>query len=449
MIIESIPTLGRLGCKGGEWIEIDDAKITQYESIEYGLLYHSAKSGGFLQLDRSGHKWIQINESQAKRNLRHVSKANSDDVSAIICEIITSQNVDLVGPLAGYPTGVYECGPNERILVTNAPRFVEPVSGDCSTIITLLRQQLGDGQLPYLLGWLKVAVNSVRTHRYTPGQAVAFAGPGGVGKTFVQEHIVTPLLGGRMARPYQYMSGQTPFNAELCKAEHLMISDEIGKTDLESRTEFGAKLKDICVNHSQKLHGKHKDGYTIRPYWRLTISLNNNEQYMKILPPLDESVMDKLTLFKLEKPDCLPTDEQREAFAAAIASELPAFAHFLESFAIPVEIRSNRYGVAHYHHPELVDLMTQLEKEGELLELIDMELWPDGAGDPFKGTATELYNRLTSSVSNVQRRVEHLVRGGTWCGRLLAKLKRPGSRVQSSVCEGKTVWHISPPGRDF
>ncbi len=252
-----------------------------------------------------------------------------------------------------------------------------------------------------------------------------------------------------MARPYQYMSGQTPFNAELCKAEHLMISDEIGKTDLESRTEFGAKLKDICVNHSQKLHGKHKDGYTVRPYWRLTISLNNNEQYMKILPPLDESVMDKLMLLKLQKPDCLPTDDQREAFAAAIASELPAFAHYLESFRIPDEIRSNRYGVTHYHHPELVDLMTQLEKEGELLELIDMELWPDGEGDLFKGTATELYNRLTSSTSNVQRRVENLVRSGTWCGRLLAKLKRPGSRVQSAVGEGKTTWYIEPPGRDF
>src|SRR6266478_86630 len=256
MIIENIPTLGRLGCKGGEWIEIDDAKLAQSDAVQYGLLYHAAKNGGFLQTDRPGSKWIQITESQAKRHLRYVSKANSDDVGAIICEIITSQNVDLVGPLAGYPTGVYACGANERILVTNAPQFVEPIAGDYSTILTLLRQQLGEVQLPYLLGWLKVAVNSLRTHRYTPGQAVAFAGPGGVGKTFVQEHIVTPLLGGRMARPYQYMSGQTPFNAELCKAEHLMISDEIGKTDLESRTEFGAKLKDICVNHSQKLHGK-------------------------------------------------------------------------------------------------------------------------------------------------------------------------------------------------
>ena len=331
MILEDIPTLGRLGCKDGEWIEIDDAKLSQSEAIQYGLLYHASKNGGFLQIDRSGSKWIQITESQAKRCLIR-DGVRKDDVSGIICDIITSQNIDLVGPLAGYPTGVYACGPNERILVTNAPKFIDAVPGNCETILTLLRQQLGEEQLVYLLGWLKVAINSVRTHKHVPGQAAVFGGGAGVGKTFLQDNIITPLLGGRMARPYQYMSGQTPFNAELCKAEHLMISDEIGKTDLESRAELGVKLKDICVNHNQKLHGKHKDGYTIRPYWRLTISVNDNENSMKILPPLDDETWEKILLLKFSMPDCLPEPEDRERYLAAITAELPAFAHYLESF---------------------------------------------------------------------------------------------------------------------
>jgi hypothetical protein len=438
-------TLGRLMCHGGEWTEVKNPDISQSESIQYGLLYHSSKGGGFMQLDRSGTKWITINESQAKRHLKHVSEiTDKEAISATVCGIITAQNVDLVGPLAGYPTGVYGCGPNERILVTNTPKFIRPVPGNCATILKLLQEQFGETQLPYFLGWLKVAVSSVTTHRYVPGQAAVFAGVAGAGKTLIQTMIVTPLLGGRSARPYQYMCGQSTFNADLCQAEHLMISDEIGKTDLESRTEFGAKLKDICVNHEQKLHGKHKDGYTVRPYWRLTISLNNDEQYMKILPPLDVSVEDKLMLFKLEMPDCLPKEEEREAFAAAIAAELPAFAFYLETFVIPTEIKSNRYGVIHYHHPELVDLMTQLEREGELLELIDMYF----DGRPFEGTATDLYSLLVSSGSVVNRRVESLVRSGTACGRLLAKLRRPGTRVQSTASKGKTYWHIAPLADD-
>jgi len=94
-------------------------------------------------------------------------------------------------------------------------------------------------------------------------------------------------------------------------------------------------------------------------------------------------------------------------------------------------------------------MMTQLKREGELLELIDMELWPQGEGEAFKGTATELYNRLTISTSSVHRQVERLARTATSLGRLLARLRRPKSRVQSTKHDGSTVWHIEPPTPDF
>jgi len=54
---------------------------------------------------------------------------------------------------------------------------------------------------------------------------------------FMQK-ILTPILGGRAARPYRYMIGTTDFNSDLFLAEHLMIEDEAAATDISSRKHF-------------------------------------------------------------------------------------------------------------------------------------------------------------------------------------------------------------------
>lgn len=199
-------------------------------------------------------------------------------------------------------------------------------------IITLLRQQFGEEQLPYLLGWLKVAIRSAKTHKYMPGQALGLFGRPGTGKTFIQDHLITPLLGGRDAKPYQFMCGKTDFNADLFAGEHLVISDENAHTDLASRRNFGTKIKDLCVNHRQKLHEKRKTGFMVAPFWLLSISANDEPENLMIMPPIDRSIADKVMLFKIDMPESLPDDEQREEFAAQIKSELRAFVGYLGRF---------------------------------------------------------------------------------------------------------------------
>ena len=105
-------------------------------------------------------------------------------------------------------------------------------------------------QRAYFYGWLKMAEKSVRESAPMPGQAVVFAGPRNAGKNFVQD-LITAMLGGRVARPYQWIIGSTTFNADLFEAEHLMIADEVPFQDLASRRVFGSKIKDISVNSIQ------------------------------------------------------------------------------------------------------------------------------------------------------------------------------------------------------
>jgi hypothetical protein len=336
---------------------------------------------------------------------------------------VTHQDVKFASPLAGYPVGVYNAGPDAHMLVTTAPRFIEPVSGDYSTILALLSQQLGGEQLPYFLAWLKTAVSSVRSHRYVPGQALCLLGAPGTAKTFVQDHIITPLLGGRDAKPYQYMTGQTPFNSDLFIGEHLVISDENAHTDLASRVNFGTKIKDICVNHRQKLHAKHREGVMTSPLWRLSLSCNDEPENLRILPPVDAAIADKLMLLKVDMPDCLPSEDRREEFADKIKSELPAFAAYLEAYVIPQGIKSNRYGVSHFHHPDILAALDELAPETELLNLIDIELWKGAlADDLWEGTSTELSQRLTSTSSQVRAPAQHMLRSSQTCGRYLKRL---------------------------
>jgi hypothetical protein len=51
------------------------------------------------------------------------------------------------------------------------------------------------------------------------------------------------MLGGPSAKPYHYMTGKTTFNADLFRAEHLMIEDEAPYTSFHELRKFRTELK--------------------------------------------------------------------------------------------------------------------------------------------------------------------------------------------------------------
>jgi hypothetical protein len=368
-----------------------------------------------------------------------------------LLRIQQTRNVAYASRLAGYPVGCFTMG-QKRVLVTEPLRLIEPKAGEWPLLCGILRGMLNldsVDQRPYFYGWLKCAITGLRRGKWMPGQVIAFAGPRESGKSLMQS-VITKLLGGRYAKPYLYMSGRTDFNLDSFQGEHLMVEDECESVDIRSRRHFAGHIKQVAANKTHQCHGKNKDGVVLEPLWRMTISLNDDPERLLVLPPIDDDVADKIMLFKVAWSAMpMPTDtpDQKEAFEKALAAELPAFVHFLLNYEIPEDLRSARYGIKHYHHPELLEALSETTPETRLLNLIDMEIFRGVPPlTPPEYTAIELETLLTRDNSSVRREARNLLTYGTACGSYLGRLaKAEDGRVSRRVLHGTTYWTIQPP----
>jgi hypothetical protein len=400
--------------------------------------------------------WIAFNETQFKRELRQRGVSpivpKSSHVSPLDeCLLGIQHNFDVhySGALAGYQAGVYDMG-ERRILVTESPRIIEPKRGTWPKLHSFIGGLLKDpvfDQARYLYGWLKVAYEAMRAHQRRPGQVLVEAGVHDCGKSLLQ-NIITLILGGRSARPYQFMSGLTPFNSDLFEAEHLMIEDEQASTDIRARRNFGAQLKNMTVIDWQRCHAKNRVPISLTPFWRLTISVNDEPENLMVLPPIDDSIEDKLIILRTSKsamPMPTATLDQRKMFWETLERELPAFLHFLVEWEIPQELLSERFGIAHFHHPEILQAIDALAPEFRLLSLIDDRLFL-GGDDVWEGTAEELERFLTGDDSTCKFEARRLFTFNTACGVYLARLsKKHPYRVSRKFRHGQSIWRIDCP----
>jgi len=78
------------------------------------------------------------------------------------------------------------------------------------------------------------------------------------------------------------------------------------------------------------------DAITLRPFWRMVISGNDDEAGLQICPALSPSLVDKLLILRARRAEGLPvTNEEQDAWAKKIRAELPAFAHWLLRYQPP------------------------------------------------------------------------------------------------------------------
>ncbi len=73
----------------------------------------------------------------------------------------------------------------------------------------------------------------------------------------------------------------------------------------------------LTTDLKQRCHAKHREPLTLTPFWRLSISVNDEPENLMVLPPIDESLGDKMILLKArrtEMPMPTGTTEERDAF---------------------------------------------------------------------------------------------------------------------------------------
>jgi hypothetical protein len=410
--------------------------------LSQDVFYEPASAHYWIPHPKGG--WIRVNESGAKRFLQDKGIATKKPDGALMSPmdralLSLNQNMDVVyaNPLCGFNAQVIAIQGGQRALVTTSPQLIKPVQGQFPAIAKLLwglfyeKPEKFDPasdlekllqatpedlktleQARYFLSWLSVALKTQRSGERRPGQAVALLGPRDCGKSFLIDHIIVPSLGGRVAEPYQFMSGQTPFNGQLFVAEVLKVDDQSALKDIASRRAFGMAIKRFSANDQSECHAKFRQGIVLPIFWRLVIAANDDDEDLMVLPPIDEGLQDKLMLFRCEKrPMPMPTNtiEQRKAFAQVIHKELPAFCDYLKNWSIPEELIAGRFGVKEYHHPKIIETLNRLNPEHVLLELLVSCLFPNPTTDPWKGTLTELEHELTSNTSPlIQSKVKRL-----------------------------------------
>jgi len=386
----------------------------------------------YLVQDTKGERLI-LNETQLARKLRIVGFSGriskGDTASAIDRAIHTIQqdrNVHFTGPLAGYSEGLREFN-GKRVLVTGGPRIIVPAEGAFETLKALFEGVLGAEQAAYYYGWLRVSYDALRRSEPRPGQAIVFAGPRDCGKSLIQ-NIVTEILGGRAAKPYQSMTGGTAFNADLFGAEHLTVEDEQPSTDIRARRNFGSEIKKVTVNEWQRLHAKHRDAIMLKPFWRISVSINDEAENLLVLPPLDDSIRDKLMIFHAKRPEGgfdTATPEKRAEYWAKLTGELPAFLHWLTAvYQIPEEQVCPRFGVKGYLNPSIVRALNEQAPEARLLLLIDAFFWGGhgDAGAELRLTAEQITASLTGIGSGVEHEARRLLSWNGACGTYLARI---------------------------
>lgn len=434
-------------------------KVEIVQPIEPEEFYYEKYSKEYLLCNKRK-SWLSLAESQFKKelayrgmNTRTEKGDNISEADEFIINLRDTNDIDYAGPLAGYKAGFYELNGN-RILVTNSPHIIKPLPGEWINIKELISGLLYDekyDQISFLYGWLKIAYQSLSSGKLRPGQALAMCGPHNCGKSLLQL-LITRILGGRSEKPYSFMTAATDFNGDLFKAEHLCIEDEPANTDLRMRRSFGAQIKQIAGCDTQRCHGKHQQAITLTPFWRLTISLNDEPENLMVLPPIDNSIEDKIILFKatsVEMPMPSESNEERAIFWKQLLSELPAFLHFLCNWKIPAEIRTSqdarRYGIDKMHHADILREIDALSPEFRLLAIIDKDIFGEVIPTTWTGTSEELEVFLTAK-GNMQYESRKLLSWNNACGTYLGRLsKKFPERFTQKHTERSRLWTIEPP----
>jgi hypothetical protein len=173
------------------------------------------------------------------------------------------------------------------------------------------------------------------------------------------------------------MVKETTFNGELFGAEHQMVQDKVASKSFtfSPRHAFGEAIKDLFGGGPQRCHHKHRQAFTLEPFWRLTVSVNDEMESLTMLPSIDESLRDKILLFKAQRhpmPMDTSTTEGYVAFKERLEAEVPHLLHWmLHDWTIPKEILGGRFGIKAYANEELLTSLQTLSPEAQLLDLID------------------------------------------------------------------------------
>lgn len=301
-------------------------------------------------------------------------------------------------------------------------------------------------QLNAFLAWLKYYY--VNSHAFDPqsGQAIVIAGPAGVGKTFMTQQIIGGLVGGHVDGTKVFVEGAR-FNDYVTRAPLITIDDSTAALDHSQRLAFTLRLKRFVANPEILREGKNKDLVTVPLFGRMIILCNDDPVSLSIIPGLDVSVRDKLSLFKTTNK--VMAFQERRLNDHNVKTQLPNFARFLHEWVIPTEClpAEKRFGIRSYHHRDLL-AEASLQGHTEIKEvLVDyFEAYKLGKPDAtvWKGKATRLLKELIDAAGESSMRGVTVTVLGRQLGTMAQAAVGRGDWIKSRITRDNVKeWRIS------
>lgn len=240
---------------------------------------------------------------------------------------------------------------------------------------------LEDIPLFTFLGWLRRTYVGGHIHNPMSGQALVLAGPVGVGKSFLVEGILANLLGPVSdATSYLVEGGQ--WTDDACESAIMFVDDTVASSQSSLRKRYTSMIKKAVANTNMNYNKKY--GSTGRVKWvgRIIVACNTDPESLKILPDLEQSTLDKISMF-LVKPgiELKGMDYQSKK----VEEELPLLARFLIDWEVPDWVLGTkrfrgRFGVRPYHHGSLRQAAAATGNTNVVLDIL-RDLYDDWCED--------------------------------------------------------------------
>ena len=454
------PSLNQGEVNGDASDEEEEAKVAAYGQVISAdeFAYYDEQTKWYWIKNNDG-RWISIYQNNLVKYLldrgfqSYRTQIGGSPCDKEIMRIQQECSIVFAGQVAGLKAGIHNDSNIGRFLVKENPKYISPIPGNFPTIEKLFDNLFNDpvaDQRPYLYGWLNWTMEAYYSGVPRRGHALILVGPPNTGKSFFQD-IFTAMVGGGVGRPYQYMTGQTTFNSDMFAYVHQRIEDESAPGIFRSKDLFTEKFKELVTHVEKRCHPKGREALTLIPLWRLTMSLNDEPDCLKLLPRLTNSIEDKVMIFRVGHKRCpMPTSQSgQEKLWNAIKEELPHFVDYVLKYKIPATMQG-RYGIKHFSHPELVSNIVMASPEGKLLHFIDILFFRDydASTKPIQLTAGDIQQKikLPSSPTATEAR-EFFVHNST-CANYLGKLTETHPQRVRKISRGsKTppLWEIHPP----
>ena len=372
--------------------------------------------------------------------------------------------VDWAGSVAGRAAGLMEAG-GRRLLITDSPRVIPgSLSGRADLVAELVGDLMGrtadefhyHEQVQRLLGWVASRRRALQhPDQHLPGQILVLVGDADVGKSFLVDNVLVPMLGGRCEDALDVLLEGGRFNDRLFGAEVVKVGD--AKADPDNTRQinsFQTALFRMVSEQSHVFSKKFGDSVSLFPIWSVVMTMNPTPDSLQLLRLNDMAMRDKLLVLRCHRSDLLPGHDpmERRGFLARINDSLPAFAGQLDAFALSQELVGGRFGVEPFQHPRILELANAAHLPTLVARWLD-ELLRESGSDPLLGMARDFWAKLEQTHGS---RFVGLVPDARDMGKLMVAIPRevPGwakrIRQDGKAQTGQsrnyaTVWRIWPP----